>query len=522
MDDFDLEARQREIQEKNSQQKKAGSSARTLDFWLNSSDLDADIADILHTLQDNKDDFKQLSVSCQVLIKFTNKAVQTNDDQTNQAHAPQWLKAIEQVVQNVQKTENLEFKIHETVPLTNLYISKYRCLKTINNTFYEDSENCLKRAIETSRSSQDKQDYVEASLELAQYYEDISEYEQMKKTLAELEDLCSKDLSLEHNLARIWVFLGEYYFFQFQFNKSRKYLKQAMTKLYLLYKIKRYEWTPRFLSTCLHYIARTYAEEYKFTKAANFYIKAQEIIEQNRENKFLLDDVLSTAFYHLRLGQILDICKIQNSAREHYDNSEKIFKEYRVSKSGETQVKLAKSNMIKHFNISKKNSSSNFSKEVNQIRDAASYTLAIGYYRRYLLAHIQLFWLYVRHLIFHYSVSTKNSGSSFEKEVEQIRDAASDALEIGYYRGYLLAHVQLFWLYVRNLRFHLALQTLWQAFTSDEFNKSGGFLLVYRYVKKIILGCFYKIRFIVWRKLKRDKILYRCPCSSCQNKRDEN
>ncbi len=77
--------------------------------------------------------------------------------------------------------------------------------------------------------------------------------------------------------------------------------------------------------------------------------------------------------------------------------------------------------------------------------------------------------------------------------------------------------LQLFWLYVRNLKIHLALPLVWKAITSDEFKKSGGILLLYRYVRKFIFGIFYRIRFIIWLKLRYKNVIYKCPCPIHKN-----
>ncbi|MFB2936796.1 hypothetical protein ACE1B6_16220 [Aerosakkonemataceae cyanobacterium BLCC-F154] len=462
---FDPEAKKLETQEKNKQYKNEGGAKRTLEGWLEDSNFyeydDNAITDhVLIALTNNENNFNQLLTYCKVVTKFTKNAIQANQSY-------QWIKVIEQALQNIEKSRNARSKSSNKMPLADLYISKHRCLKATGNNYDEKAINCLLQAIEFSK---DKQEYIESKLELAQYYENISEYEKMREILLEVEKYCNSYSPTEENLARLWVLWGQYYFFQFNFYKCRQYLIPARAILEKLDNRKNLELVYRALSTCYHYIGRTYFEEYQFKKAAIFYTKAQTILEENNNQRNLLDSLLSTAFYHLRLGQILDICKIRDSAFYHYEESYKIFQEYYISKSGLAQVKLAKANMTKEYP----------------------------------------------------AYQDQSHRQTFETQETEIIKARDEAYKIGYYRGYLLALVQLFWFYVTNLRFYLAWQTGWKALASDEFKKSGGILLLYRYAKKMIFGIFYKIRFIIWRKLNSDKVLYRCPCSIHQNNKYEN
>lgn len=461
---FDVETKMSEHQQQNKQQKYSGGSARTLMGWLKYSEFDTDISNVLWSLKDNKDDLKQTLNCCRAVIKFANKAVKVGQSE-------KWLEAIEQILLNIDKyISSSYFLEQEKIPFTDLYIAKFFCLKVRNNS-NEEAEKCLYKALSLHSNFDEK---VKVYLLLAQYYEDISEYSLMKKYLDKCEKICFKKPFLKNYLAHIWLLRGHYYFFQFNSHRSRKILSKARNKLESILsntqnETKESEWTYRRLSDCLHYIGRTYHEEYEVVKAAEYYIQSQNILEENHEKNKLTKEQGATAFYHLRLGQILEICQIRDSAIFHYNKSQKIFTDFKVSKSGLAQVTMALANMIK--------------------KDPAS--------------------------------ASKSSNSTLKGQEKQINVAAKDSLNTGYYRGYLLALLQLFWLYIRNLKLHLALPLVWKALTSDEFKKSGGFLLLYRYGKKLIFGFFYKIRFLVWLKLHSGKVLYKCPCPIHQNKQDE-
>ena len=471
------DATKRQLQKENKQQKDSGGSEGTLMGWLeSSSEVDVDnFLSILQVLEDNKDDLKQTLNCCRAVIKFANNSIKVG-------RSEEWLKATEQVLLNIDKyRSSLDFPKEEKIPFTDLYIAKFSCLKVRNNR-NEEAKECLIQAIYLSSSCEEK---IKAYLTLAQYYEDISEYNEMKNYLDKCEKLCQTKPILENYLAHVWLLLGHYYFFQFNFRLSLQNLTKARTKLQSILnktqnKTKESEWTYRRLSDCLHYIGRIYHEHYELVKAAEYYIEAQRILEENQKNYFLAKELGATAFYHLRLGQILEICQITDGAMEHYNESRNFFSDgvsqkdsksdkSRIVSSGSVQVYLALANMIKDAPTSQ----------------------------------------------------SKSYEQTLKKQEAQIKEAEEDSLKTGYYRGYLLALLQLFWLYVRNLKFHLALPLVWKALTSDEFKKSGGVLLLYRYAKKIIFGIFYKIRFLVWLKLHSDKVLYRCPCPIQHNKQYE-
>lgn len=390
----------RKQQEKNKYLKKSGYAARTLIKWLESSELDSDLNDVLVALKDNEDDLQQTLNSCLVVIKFANKAVNTN-------FSDEWLKAIEKVLQNVDK---LPFLVKEKISLTNLYIAKFYCTK-VRNTRDEEAKKCLKKAISVSRNSEEK---IEAYLNLAQYYEDVSDYSKMKNCLEECENIISQfnfALKIDDDyLAYVWILLGHYYFFQFNFRECRRILIKAKIRLKSILnqsqnKIQKNSWIYRNLSDCLHYIGRTYFEEYEMVKAAEYYIKAQTILEEYQKENNLAQEKLANAFYHLRLGQILEICQIIDSAKEHYSISRDIFTEFKVSKSGLAQVNLALANLIEYDSTVKaKENKSTLEKQEDQIKEFLNYSLETGYYRGHLLAMLQLFWLYVNNYIVRRSI----------------------------------------------------------------------------------------------------------------------
>jgi hypothetical protein len=383
-----------------------------------------------------------------------------------------WLKAIHQVFQNVrtlQKVYNCNTK--QKIPLTDLYISKSYCLTAKKNVDLE-AEKCLENAVKVSRDFT-SEDFFKASLALAQYYENISEYQKMKKIIDRCYTKLYKNEKYKGNdrfqkyLAHALLLEGHYHFFKFRFRKSRKILMEAEKIFQSLLehftdktdKTEESIFVHRKFNDCLHYIGRTYYEEYELAFTAKYYIKAQNILKKSQKKNGLTQEPEATAFYHLRLGQILETCKVQQDAMEHYNKSSELFQGSEI-RSGLTQVNIAKANMIK--------CDSNYQYE--------------------------------------------NSHEIFHKQEQQIKDNIHESKETGAYRVYLIGLLELFLLYLRNFKWHLALPLIWTAFTSDEFKKSGGVLLLYRYANKIIFNFTHKIKFIFLMAIKSDRVLYQCPC----------
>ena len=405
---------------------KAEDSARLLNSWLAESELKVDLAHVFQSLEDNRKKIEQLPVCSDVIAKFTYKACQTN-------RAMDLLQVIEQFIQDYQDFE-------EVIP-AHLYISKHYCLKHFK-PLDSEAEDCLHRAIAFYRHNREK---IKVYFLLAVYYEVISEYNKMKDVLIKCESFCRKKTIHEDLLARTWVILGHYYFLKFKFYKSKKYLNQARIQLEGLCKQQMHPGLLRTLSECLHYLGRVYFEEHDFIKAASFYIEAQNVLEESCKQNSLTLDVEATAFYHLRLGQVLEACQIQDSAKYHFDRSRILFNERGSSLSSLVHVNLALANLIE--------------------------------------------------------IESHDIKQNFQKQEEQIKNSAKQALAKGYSRGYLIALVQLLSLYKKNIKLHLLIKVVWDILVSKEFYNLGGIFFLISYIHHKL-----------YIKFRPNQILLICPC----------
>jgi tetratricopeptide (TPR) repeat protein len=354
---------------------KSEDSARLLNLWLTESELNVELAHIFQSLEDNHQNIEQLPVCSAVIEKFTNKACQTN-------RAIQLLQAIERLLEDYQELD--EFVTAK------LYISKSHCLRTFN-TLDSEAEDCLYRAVTLSKNDTEK---IKAYLLLASYYEDVSEYNKMKDVLLKCEAFCINNPIHEDLLACTWVSWGKYYFYRFKLSTSEKYFKLAKIKLELPCKQQTHKEILRVLSECLHYMSRIYFEEHDFINSASSLLESQNVLEESCQENKLTPDVGATAFYHLRLGHLLEASQIQYSAKYHFDKCRRLFNERGNGSSTLVHVNLALANLIKSESHDIKQ---NFQKEEEQIKDSAKQSLVKGYSRGYLMALVQLLSLYTSH-----------------------------------------------------------------------------------------------------------------------------
>ena len=429
------------LRERLKRHKKPDNYAKLLCLWLSEAESNVDLAHVLQSLQDNRKDYNQLAVCREIIVKFTNKARITN-------RGFDWLKAIDQLLQDYQD-------FGEVVP-SDLYISKYYCL-VCSSTFHPEAEKCLSKAITLSRSLIEK---IEAYLVLAQYYVNISEYSKIKKLTIECEAICNKVPDSDLYLARTYYLRGLYYFYNFRFHKSRYYLNQAQVKFEsLLRNQKHHQQLITQLSSCFHYIGRTYFEQYNFFNAANLYIQSQELIEEEWKQNSLTPNLGKTAYYHLRLGEILEACKIEGSATYHFEKARNVYTGM-SSLGGVAHVNLALAKLIGNPSF--------------QLDESAEET--------------------------------------FKKREKQIKDSAAQASKVGYVRLELMAFIQLLSLYVENLKFALAIDLVLTILSSKEFYNLGYIFLI-SFTYKIGFKLYYKIKFDFNRTFRKNKILYSCPCS---------
>jgi hypothetical protein len=145
-----------------------------LNSILQQSEIKIDLANVITALRDNYKNIQNLDLCSELLIKFANKALQIL------GNTQQWLSQIEILLK--------QYHIIDKNPPSTLYLIKLKCLNCI--LFYvPEAELYINQAISLEK---DKSKQIDLKLELAIYYENVSQYDKMKKILDQSFILCKK------------------------------------------------------------------------------------------------------------------------------------------------------------------------------------------------------------------------------------------------------------------------------------------------------------------------------------------
>jgi tetratricopeptide (TPR) repeat protein len=426
---------------------------RHLAILLAKSEVEIDLDHVITALRNHYNKNQYLQKRSQLLSQFLDKALRIFT--TTEA----WLYEIDQLIE--------EYQTHSIELPASLYYNKFKCLANLSVS-HPKAEFYLKKAIASETNLQNKIDY---QIYLAIYYENTSQYQKIRKILDRCEILCRQNPNLDKQLGRTLLYLGHYYFYIFKLDKAADYMNQATNILLAIFQNKEKEEKEslQLLNSCFHYLGRVYLAQYNFAEAAQFYIKAQYFLEKARDEYTLSNDLGATAFYHLRLGQVLEACQLIESADYHYQKSQNIFIDC-GNVSGKMQVSLARANLIGSF------------------VDDSNY----------------------------------NKKKLLEKQAQQIWEAAIDAKEIGYSRGYLEALLRIFLLNIKKGKIKDLIKVSFAIITASEFYKfifSNPNLLISKL--QLALGLYgmgpdHEARLYKQKKQRHYTILTACPCDECK------
>lgn len=348
--------------------KEQGLSKRVLESWLDEDETSVDLEHILQILQNNRNDFETIEIRTTLLVKLQEMAVQTN-------RSYEWLRSINELIE--------EYKRNEKYPSHNLYIAKYRCLNHMD-VLAPEIEKSLPEAID---STENEQEIIDILIYISLYYNAISQYKKAESMLLNCEQLSLK-INSNYCLSLTWANMGVHYYSQFDFEKAKRYLNLAIDKSEIVSKEADFKTTnilSRQSSTCSHYLGRIALAEGNFHKAAKYYILAENKLEQWKESTNIVEPIGSIAYQNLRMGELLETCKLYASAEFHYQKSRVMFNEI-MGLTGLAQVELALAGLSRNFKIQEK-----------QILDAANKSLRVGYVRGEAMALFSLLKLYLKH-----------------------------------------------------------------------------------------------------------------------------
>jgi tetratricopeptide (TPR) repeat protein len=311
--------------------------------------------------------------------------------------------------------------------LIDLYLAKARFLR-LDRLENPTREMALKDAEAYAQNSQIKEDLVKVLIALTEYYTDISRYDISIRICEDCENIIKDDKQLSIYYPKLMINLGiNYYYHLLDYKMAENYLLKAKENLEMS-NIEEGEqisdWSNKSnLAICLHYLGRVAEAKGNLLGAMNYYIEGEKYQQMCPE------DLSETAFFHLRLGELLTSAKLLNQARDHIQKSQEIFDKIQYESSGRIQVALAWASI--------------YNKEGNYKRA-----------REYMIA------------------------------------AREDARQKKFPRGELLCLVKLFWLDIKYFRIHRAIYTFFESMKtlySGELERNHGLRLIGKYVLQVVL-----------------------------------
>lgn len=213
--------------------------------------------------------------------------------------------------------------------ITDLCIAKFRYLSLTANEG-EQFESLLETAQQEAKTPEE---LLRVLLVLADYQTAISLYNESIATCHKCETLIDEHPCLESYRPAVLTSLGVNYFTSFSdLVLAKEYLEQGR-KL-----AQQYRGNPRVLrslASTLHYLGRVYEVQDQYAEAMQYYIDGQICQDQCPE------ELGATAFYHLRLGELLIAMQIPHHALNHLMLSQQLFRKTRNRGTGDIQIEFA-------------------------------------------------------------------------------------------------------------------------------------------------------------------------------------
>ncbi len=227
---------------------------------------------------------------------------------------------------------NIAAKFYESnkQPLTDLYIARSQYLGKVRDVESKERKEILELAVQSANTPEET---VKALLALSSYYTDISEYNHSIEICYQCQDLVDNDPNLHKYKCKISTYLGVNYFTSFN--------DHSLAEKHLLAAFEMIEDYPndlvinRVASTAYHYLGRLEETRGNLHKALSYYVTGQKHKEK------CPIEFGSTAFYHLRMGELLTTARNFPQAYDHLLRSQELFRKVENRSSGWIQVNLA-------------------------------------------------------------------------------------------------------------------------------------------------------------------------------------
>ncbi len=271
----------------------------------------------------------------------------------------------------------------EGYSLIDLYLTKAKYLR-LDKLENPEREKALKTARKYAEEQQDKKELIKVLIALAEYYTEVSQYQESIQACHECENLIKENLKLSSIYYPI--VLTNYamnYFPLLKYDIAQEYLLQARRQLEITTSGKDDRPQERTIATVLHYLGRITEARGNLQDAMSFYIDGEKYQQMCPE------ELSASAFYHLRLGELLISANRQAEAKDHIRKSEELFLQIQFSSSGTIQTALAWASIC--------DKEGKYGEAKRYTDKAIKEARARNFVRGELYCLVKLFWLELKH-----------------------------------------------------------------------------------------------------------------------------
>ena len=281
--------------------------------------------------------------------------------------------------------------------LMDLYLAKANFLR-LDKIEDVEREAAFLAARHEAEQSEDRSSLVRVLMRLAEYYTEVSQYKKSLDACYECECVIESDGSKEEDLhrymPRVQTNIGMNYTSLFRYEMARRHFLQAKSLLEqdpmtLQGEQREQSIYPgkRTMATILHYLGRIAEATGNLQEAIAFYV------EGDRYQQMCPRELSASAFYHLRLGELLTSAHLLEQARYHIRISQTMFDDIDFSSSGRVLVGLAWASIYSQ--------EGKYTEAKRSIQLAQKEAKEKKYPRGELLCYVKLFWLelWYRHML---------------------------------------------------------------------------------------------------------------------------
>lgn len=208
-----------------------------------------------------------------------------------------------------------------------LYLAKVEYLR-LTDTGSQEKEKALRAAAQAAKSPEDS---TKVMLKLAQYYIDSSQYKLAIQTCIECEKLISENTNLHYYSPKVSDLLGITFYYLFDYETAKSHLHRACE---LGYKHNDHH----TIGEALHYLGRVAMDQGDPLQAMNNFIAGWQ---------HQPDNLADSAWYHLRMGNLLVAVNLIKQASDHFRQAQDVFLRIEYDGSALVQVELGWADIYK-------------------------------------------------------------------------------------------------------------------------------------------------------------------------------